>query len=1244
MGGVIGFRSSTNKYTDVMDTFNNPVEAPNNVEDAEEDVESDGGSSESSVEDKVPADVAWKNMFQDKTSKQLQELAIKFVSENIYYAVPVRSNTRMNGYKPIIWIEPLPHLIEEALAGKGSLDKDIVDGLPTGVLINSKGAITIYFSLIGIEYKISRHYVQLLDKSFQFTIEAPLPPKLKGATQNSLTISWYKELPLPVGVVQTVEVHYTAVDSELDDKLKWQVLVTKQYQKSLFYEFTYSSLLPGHMYRFRLRFLSPRGWSDFSAASSAYSTLPDRPDPPAAPVYTAITCYAVELAWCAPSNCNGSTVIEYILVGKSVGDEFTELYRGANTTYLALGLFPQYAYSFKLAAVNSCGVSEFSSLVSLVTPAAPCRRIVEKREVRANEAAALRYFSERQVDQAIHCRDAWCEFWDPRTEQAFYFNSIIAIRQLEVPEVLLRSRVASDSTNSNITAATNGRTNNGATANEHSNLELDRGFRVKRYKFLRALHRRKKQLLKSFADSTADDESRMPTSALLQQSNMSASPSRGPVKDSVNVILKRESILLDGYRAIVKLNNVDVMKKFKFAFQGEAGIDSGGVGKEAFLLMSKLAAQFAIRRKYMRYTKPLDQQVKEADKDKKDLFSQGLFFASAAKDDDQAQDTELSHLSVEQLAGFMGKLLGKAVLDRQLVDFPLSSLLLKHMVGCFEKIRPDTISSDNAKEVVNKLLVDLKDLDGEYCSSMEYLLNSNIQDVLPDQNFVVETFYRSIPLCANGESIIVDEDNKFQYVCLLILWKIHYSVSGALSSFLEAFHNIVPLSIIREGNISANELGLILIGKQIVDVEELRAYCLYQDDEFSEFHESAVWFWRAVREFDDTLRRKLLQFFTGSTRVPLDGYEPPLALTLALFPVCWSFLWQPALPGLGIGIRNRKVLAYGADSDESSRTTRQIEAMMNQAVALSSKISLNTSKDDMGSSVMILKPAKLSFSSSYMQKIIFNDTAKAVKYLELPVSNYSMLDSQMVSKTVDADSGDTVFYLQLPLGDFTSAVEMISRASLFVSSRPKRLFGLTTIRVSSQPKEGYIRMKSGPVYLKTVPVNVASNDDVEDFSEIFSKNYTNLTSFESQGQPDSKNVGNTKIEENVSSSGLPVWLVWSNPEDTSSDKRMSVQPAIDILLKWSPPFEKISDASSSFSLPNIFAQRGDLDQLVVSAKVVVKVESNVPIQPALAAGLSFLPIKLLIQQAGSLILSVIVKTMAPRFIDLLLKDYYNREL
>lgn len=33
------------------------------------------------------------------------------------------------------------------------------------------------------------------------------------------------------------------------------------------------------------------------------------------------------------------------------------------------------------------------------------------------------------------------------------------------------------------------------------------------------------------------------------------------------------------------------------------------------------------------------------------------------------------------------------------------------------------------------------------------------------------------------------------------------------------------------------------------------------------------WFWRSVDEFDDEMRARLLQFVTGSSRVPLQGFK-----------------------------------------------------------------------------------------------------------------------------------------------------------------------------------------------------------------------------------------------------------------------------------------------------------------------------------------------------------------------------------
>lgn len=51
-----------------------------------------------------------------------------------------------------------------------------------------------------------------------------------------------------------------------------------------------------------------------------------------------------------------------------------------------------------------------------------------------------------------------------------------------------------------------------------------------------------------------------------------------------------------------------------------------------------------------------------------------------------------------------------------------------------------------------------------------------------------------------------------------------------------------------------------------IDVDEWRANTTYHN--ISSTSNSVTWFWRAVRSFDQTERAKLLQFCTGSSRVP----------------------------------------------------------------------------------------------------------------------------------------------------------------------------------------------------------------------------------------------------------------------------------------------------------------------------------------------------------------------------------------
>lgn len=70
----------------------------------------------------------------------------------------------------------------------------------------------------------------------------------------------------------------------------------------------------------------------------------------------------------------------------------------------------------------------------------------------------------------------------------------------------------------------------------------------------------------------------------------------------------------------------------------------------------------------------------------------------------------------------------------------------------------------------------------------------------------------------------------------------------------------------------------MLNGRYDIDVEELRPYVIFQGN-LDEQHEIVLWLWQAMREMEIDSRRSLLMFFTGCTRIPLDGFDPPLNIT-----------------------------------------------------------------------------------------------------------------------------------------------------------------------------------------------------------------------------------------------------------------------------------------------------------------------------------------------------------------------------
>jgi hypothetical protein len=91
---------------------------------------------------------------------------------------------------------------------------------------------------------------------------------------------------------------------------------------------------------------------------------------------------------------------------------------------------------------------------------------------------------------------------------------------------------------------------------------------------------------------------------------------------------------------------------------------------------------------------------------------------------------------------------------------------------------------------------------------------------------------------------------------------------------------------------------------------------------WNENHENVVWLWQALRDLPQGDVRLVLAFFTGSARVPLDGYDPALNLTQGIdmdldsLPRAHTCFNQLVLPPFSSCLKLKDRLVFAAKETE----------------------------------------------------------------------------------------------------------------------------------------------------------------------------------------------------------------------------------------------------------------------------------------------------------------------------------------
>ncbi|KAH0786159.1 E3 ubiquitin-protein ligase NEDD4-like [Histomonas meleagridis] len=127
-----------------------------------------------------------------------------------------------------------------------------------------------------------------------------------------------------------------------------------------------------------------------------------------------------------------------------------------------------------------------------------------------------------------------------------------------------------------------------------------------------------------------------------------------------------------------------------------------------------------------------------------------------------------------------------------------------------------------------------------------------------------------IELIPNGSKIPVTEENKKTYIEEMLKFHFTNYAQKQIEAFKEGFYSLLNVKEIQL--FTADELEMLLCGVPKIEVEDLRKNCIISLP-YSLEHPVVKRFFAMLKKWDQITLGKLLWFITGSSQLPIGGFE-----------------------------------------------------------------------------------------------------------------------------------------------------------------------------------------------------------------------------------------------------------------------------------------------------------------------------------------------------------------------------------
>ncbi|KAF2166835.1 hypothetical protein M409DRAFT_22890 [Zasmidium cellare ATCC 36951] len=294
-----------------------------------------------------------------------------------------------------------------------------------------------------------------------------------------------------------------------------------------------------------------------------------------------------------------------------------------------------------------------------------------------------------------------------------------------------------------------------------------------------------------------------------------------------HVKVRRTHIFEDSYAEIMRQSPNDLKKRLMIKFDGEDGLDYGGLSREFFFLLSH------------------------------EMFNPFYcLFEYSAHDNYTLQINPHSGINPEHLGyfKFIGRVVGLAIFHRRFLD--------AFFIGAFYKMI--------LKKKVS--LQDMEGVDAEFHRTLTWSMENDITDVIystfsvEDERFGEKV---TVDLKPGGRDIEVTNENKKEYIDLITEWRIQKRVEEQFNAFVAGFHELIPADLVNV--FDERELELLIGGIADIDVDDWKKHTDYRG--YTENDVVIQNFWKCIRSWDAEQKSRLLQFATGTSRIPVNGFK-----------------------------------------------------------------------------------------------------------------------------------------------------------------------------------------------------------------------------------------------------------------------------------------------------------------------------------------------------------------------------------